>query len=121
MAYVAKGKLLEQEVGEGPKSHKIRITLTSQDVTALEKGEPSSVPPERAGHARPSAGGRLLRSDLGFRAAARQVALRHALPPRSGAPHHAARSAQAHTRLHASGVAPNAVSLAPCRIRRPLA
>jgi hypothetical protein len=38
MAYVAKGKQLEQEVGEAPKSHKIRITLTSQDVAALEKG-----------------------------------------------------------------------------------
>jgi hypothetical protein len=38
MAYVAKGKQLEQEFGEAPKSHKIRITLTSQDVAALEKG-----------------------------------------------------------------------------------
>ena len=38
MAYVAKGKQLDQEVGEAPKAHRIRITLTSQDVAALEKG-----------------------------------------------------------------------------------
>ena len=38
-AFVAKGKQLDQEVGEAPKSHRIRITLTSQDVSGLEKGE----------------------------------------------------------------------------------
>ena len=38
MATVSKGKDLLQE-GEAPKAHKIRITLTSQDVPALEKGE----------------------------------------------------------------------------------
>ena len=32
-----KGKEFAQE-GEAPKAHKIRITLTSQDVKALEKG-----------------------------------------------------------------------------------
>ena len=32
-----KGKTLEGEA-EAPKSHKIRITLTSQQVSALEKG-----------------------------------------------------------------------------------
>jgi hypothetical protein len=38
-AFVAKGKQLDQEIGEAPKSHRIRITLTSQDVSGLEKGE----------------------------------------------------------------------------------
>ncbi len=37
-AQPAKGKALEGE-GEAPKSHKIRITLTSQTVESLEKGE----------------------------------------------------------------------------------
>jgi hypothetical protein len=32
-----KGKTLEGET-EAPKTHKIRITLTSQEVSALEKG-----------------------------------------------------------------------------------
>ena len=37
-AQPAKGKALEGE-GEAPKAHKIRITLTSQTVESLEKGE----------------------------------------------------------------------------------
>jgi hypothetical protein len=36
MATVAKGKDLAE--GEAPKAHRIRITLTSQKVAALEKG-----------------------------------------------------------------------------------
>lgn len=39
MAYVAKGdKEFEAGAASAPKSHKIRITLTSRNVKALEKG-----------------------------------------------------------------------------------
>ena len=43
-----KPKVLE---GEGERSHRIRITLTSQNVAALEKGETL----DRRGSSRPSA------------------------------------------------------------------